>query len=64
VATRPSTASSGARLRRIWRTRRRLLDRFQERSTVRSARECFLSNCAFTNRVYAQLLGKEMAHAV
>jgi hypothetical protein len=44
--------------------RRRLLDRSQERSTARSARECFLSNSAFSDRTYAQLLGKEMADAV
>jgi hypothetical protein len=44
--------------------RRRLLDRSLARSTARSARECFLHNCAFSDRTYAQLLGTEMDDAV
>ncbi len=42
--------------------RRRLLDRFQVRSAARSAHECFLHNCSFNDRVYAQLLKQAELH--
>jgi len=38
--------------------RRRLLDRSITRSTARSARQCFLENCAFADRTYAETLGR------
>ena len=44
--------------------RRRLLDRSQDRSTARSARECFVRNCAFNDHVYAHLLRAEAADAI
>ena len=44
--------------------RRRLLDRSKTHATARSARECFLQNCAFNDCAYAQLLGVELADAV
>jgi len=44
--------------------RRRLLDRSQDRSTARSARECFVRNCDFNDQVYAHLLRAEAADAI
>ena len=44
--------------------RRRLLDRSLERSTARSARDCFLLNCGFNDRAYSHLLHRAMADAV
>jgi hypothetical protein len=32
--------------------------------TARSARECFLLNCAFNDRLYAQVLNQEAVGAV
>src|SRR5262249_13563310 len=44
--------------------RRRLLDGGFGRSVPRSARECFLLNCAHNDRLYAQALGEEAADAI
>jgi hypothetical protein len=44
--------------------RRRLLDRWLPTTAARSARECFLVNCAFNDRTYAQVLREEVALAV
>jgi len=44
--------------------RRRRLHRSLERSAARSARDCFLLNNDFNDRVYSNLLHREMADAV
>src|SRR5262249_8960952 len=44
--------------------RRRLLDSGAGRGVARSARECFLRNCAHNDRLYAQVLGEETTDAI
>jgi hypothetical protein len=44
--------------------RRRLLDGSFRRGVTRSARECFLLNCAHNDRLYAQVLCEETTNAV
>jgi Domain of unknown function (DUF4417) len=44
--------------------RRRLLDRAGASMVARSARECFLLNSAFNDRVYAHVLGEETTDAI
>ena len=44
--------------------RRRLLDGGSGRAVARSARECFLLNCALNDRLYAQVLGEETRDAI
>jgi len=42
----------------------RLLDGGSRRGVARSARECFLLNCAHNDRLYAQVLGEETTDAI
>ena len=44
--------------------RRRLLNSAAGRGVARSARDCFLLNCAHNDRLYAQVLGEETPHAI